>query len=250
MFRSLWFFARVIFKLKVVILSVAAGVAIATGLQVREQSRTWGLLPGDAQRDLPGDDLVARPDLVETRGLAIEASPAQIWPWLVQLGYGRGGWYGFGPLDRAWSPSGGAPGRSTDTILAEFQELAVGDIVPTHRGGGLAVKVIDPDAALVLYLDDAMVREQAQELAAERSVGHVETVSKVDMPAFQASWAFCLQAEADGDSRLVERFRLHMDLSAPQRRGMPMLGLGIFALMRSQMLGIKRRAEGNARRSA
>jgi hypothetical protein len=239
-----------LFKLKVVILSVAAGVAIATGLQVREQSRSWGLLPGDAERALPGDDLVTRPDLVETRSLVIDVSPAQVWPWLVQLGYGRGGWYGFGPLDRPWSPSGGAPGRSADTILAEFQDLAVGDIVPTHRGGGLAVKVIDPEAALVLYLDDAMVREQAQESAAERSAGDVEAVSRVDMPAFQASWAFCLQAEASGGSRLVERFRLHMDLSAPQRRGMPMLGLGIFTLLRSQMLGIKRRAEGSARRSA
>jgi len=68
---------KLVFRLKVVILSMAAGVAIAYGLQAREQSRSWGLLPGDADRELPGDDLVAQPDHVETRSLVIEARPSE-----------------------------------------------------------------------------------------------------------------------------------------------------------------------------
>jgi hypothetical protein len=250
MFRLVWFVFRVVFRLKIVLLSMAAGAAIAGGLHVREQSRTWGLLPGDAERELPGDDLVVGPKLVETRSLVIEAAPAQVWPWLVQMGFERGGWYSFVPLDRAWSPGGGAPRHSAETILPEFQDLAVGDIVPTYAGGGFVAKVVEPGAALVLYLDDVMVREQAHEQTADHPVADGVGVRDMDMPAFRVSWAFILEAEPDGGTRLVERIRMHIRLTAPQRRGVPMLGLGLFTLMRSQMLGIKRRAEGTSPQDA
>ncbi len=243
MLWMLTFLVKVIFRLKVVIVSMAAGVAVAYGLQAREQSRSWGLLPGDADRALPGDDLVAQPHVVETRGLIIEAPPAEVWPWLVQMGYGRGGWYSYAQLDRPWSPPGRSVAPSADTILPEFQGLAVGDTVPTHPGGGFAARVVEADRALVLYLDDSMVREQAQALVAEGTVKAAESVVDRDMPAFRLSWAFVLDAESGGRSRLVERFRLQVDLSAGQRRGLRVLALGVFALMRSQMLGIKRRAE-------
>lgn len=250
MFRLVWFVFRVIFRLKVILLSMAAGAAIAGGLHVREQSRTWGLLPGDAERELPGDDLVVGPGLVETRSLVIAAAPAQVWPWLVQMGFERGGWYSFVPLDRAWSPGGGAPRHSAETILPEFQALAVGDMVPTHPGGGFVARVVEPGAALVLYLDDVMVKEQATEQADDRSMADGEGVRDMDMPAFRVSWAFVLEAEPGGGTRLVERIRMHIQLTAAQRRGVPMLALGLFTLMRSQMLGIKRRAEGTSRQDA
>ena len=250
MFRLVWFVFRVIFRLKVVLLSMAAGAAIASGLHVREQSRTWGLLPGGAERALPGDDLVVGPELVETRGLVIAAAPAQVWPWLVQMGFERGGWYSFVPLDRAWSPGGGTPRHSAEAILPEFQGLTVGDIVPTHPGGGFEARIVEPGAALVLYLDDVMVKEQATEQTDDQSMADGEGVRDMDMPAFRVSWAFVLEAEPGGGTRLVERIRMHIDLTAPQRRGVPMLGLGLFTLMRSQMLGIKRRAEGTPRQEA
>ena len=250
MFRLVWFVFRVIFRLKVILLSMAAGAAIAGGLHVREQSRTWGLLPGDAERELPGDDLVVGPGLVETRSLVIAAAPAQVWPWLVQMGFERGGWYSFVPLDRAWSPGGGAPRHSAEAILPEFQGLAVGDIVPTHPGGGFEARIVEPGAALVLYLDDVMVKDQATGQTDDQSKADGEGVRDMDMPAFRVSWAFVLEAEPGGGTRLVERIRMHIELTAPQRRGVPMLGLGLFTLMRSQMLGIKRRAEGTPRQEA
>jgi hypothetical protein len=249
-FWLLTFLVKTVFKLKIVILSVAAGIAIAFGLQAREQSRSWGLLPGDADRALPGDDLVAKPDHIETRSLIIEARPAEVWPWLVQMGYGRGGWYSYAQLDRPWSPPGRSAGRSADTVLEELQDLAVGDMVPTHPGGGFEARVVETDAALVLYLDDTMVREQAQALVDEGTVTAAESVVDRDMPTFRLSWAFVLQEESGGRSRLIERFRLHVDLSAPQRRGLPVLGLGVFALMRTQMLGIKRRVERQGQASS
>ena len=68
------------------------------------------------------------------------------------------------------------------------------------------------------------------------------------MPPFRLSWAFTLVPEDGGNTRLIERVRLDIDLKDAQRRGLPMAGLGLFALLRSQMEGIKRRAEGPAGR--
>jgi hypothetical protein len=239
-----------VFRLKVVIISVMAGMAVATGLQQRHLARTWGLLPGDAQRVLPGDDLVGSPDITETRSLIIAATPAQVWPWIVQMGHGRGGWYSFTPLDRAWRPGRGAPGRSADRILPEYQGLVTGDIVPTHPGGGFEARIVESGRALVVYLDDKMVREQALSEAARHPEIRAQAAKDAEMPAFRVSWAFILQSEPLGGTRLVERVRADIDLAGPQRRGLPVLGLGLFTLLRSQMLGIQQRVEGASRRSA
>ena len=247
MFWLLKFFIKTIIRLKVIAISVAAGMAIAYGLQLREQSRTWGVASGDADLGLPGDDLVSEPDYVDTRSLGIDAAAGDVWPWIAQLGYGRGGWYSYAPLDRPWSPGGGSPGKSADSILPEYQDLSVGDIVPAHRSGGFEAKVVEAGKALVLYLDDTMVREQLQESIAEHAEGDEEAseaASQMDkMPAFRLSWAFVLEPEGSGSSRLTERFRMHIDLTDQQRMGLPFMGLGVFALMRSQMLGIKQRVE-------
>jgi len=242
--RLMFFSLKLVIRLKVIALSVAAGMAIAYGLMLRESSRSWGLLPGDADRPLPGDDLVGDADHVETRSIIVEAPPSAVWQWLVQMGYGRGGWYGYRQLDRAWSPVASARSSSAERILPEYADLKAGDIVPTHEGGGFVAKVVEPDQALVLYLDDAMVREQAtpknKRASGRRARGRRRDG---DMPPFRLTWAFVLLEEPGGRSRLIERFRMNMALKAPQRRGLPFMALGIFALMRSQMLGIKRRAE-------
>src|SRR3990172_10244978 len=79
------------------------------------------------------------------RGRTIDAPPEAVWPWLVQMGYGRGGWYSYDAVDMK--------GASSATILPEHQSLAVGDLVPTDPGGGFVVKVVESEHALVLYVD-------------------------------------------------------------------------------------------------
>ena len=83
----------------------------------------------------------------ETRGITIDAPPEAIWPWLVQMGYGEAGWYSYDQLDQR--------GTSATGINAAWQQLAVGDIVPTHPGGGFEVARFDPGRALVLRSDTA-----------------------------------------------------------------------------------------------
>ena len=80
---------RLILEIKLIALGFAAGLAAAYGLHLRDAYRTWGLVPGDRQRTMSGDDAVPGARIVDTRSLTIEASPADVWSWLVQLGYGR-----------------------------------------------------------------------------------------------------------------------------------------------------------------
>jgi hypothetical protein len=248
MFRLIRFAFRTIIFFKFMALAFSAGMGAAYLLQLRQQYRTWGVVDGDTGRSVRGDELVAEADLVETRAVDIDAAPDRVWPWLAQLGYGRGGWYSFSALDRPWAPTGGPLGQSSDTILDEFQDLAEGDLVPTHPEGGFVARTVEPNEALVLYLDDSMMREQIAELAADAAGAAGERLGElepdVDMPPYQVTLAFELQELAGERTRLIERARVHVEASEQQKRARPFVAAGLFVFMRSQLEGIKRRAEG------
>lgn len=256
MFRLIRFVFKTIVLIKLMSLAFSAGMGAAYLFQLRQQYGTWGLADGGDERGVRGDGLVPEPDLIETRAIDIDVPPEQVWPWLSQLGYGRAGWYSYPMLDRAWSPAGGDPFEPAETVLGEYQDLAEGDLVPTHPQGGFEAKLVEPGEALVLYLDDVMTRDQFAELVADASEAVEEPAEaageggsamaldfEMDMPPYQVSWAFELE-ELPGDrTRLIERMRVHIEANEMQWRARPFLGLGVFVLMRSQMQGIKRRAE-------
>jgi hypothetical protein len=242
---------KLLMRLKVVIVSILAGLAVAFYLQLREQQQHWGVVPGDRDRRLAGDDLVPEAEIVETRTLTVDATPAAVWPWLVQMGYGRGGWYSYDRLD--------IKGSSADRIVPELQALTVGDLVPTHPGGGFVARVVDPEQALVLYLDTELANSQMAASVAEGDEQEPEVgeavpgglhvagaIGGMSMPEFKATWAFVLEPEAGGSrTRLIERFRVWTaDAGLPQKLGLPVMGLGVFAMTRKHMLGVKDRAEG------
>ena len=128
----------------------AAGAAVVTTLRLIAVPwwREWGRRAED-DGPLAGDDLVAAPTAIETRGIDIAAPPEAVWPWLTQMGYGRAGWYSYDALDM------NAP--SADDLRPDLG-TAVGDVMPTHPGGGFAVRIVDPPHALVLYSDTDLVR--------------------------------------------------------------------------------------------
>ena len=244
---------KVVLRLKVVAFAFLVGMATAFWLQLREQHQSWGVVPADAGRPLAGDELVDDPDIVETRTLVIDAAPSAVWPWLVQMGYERGGWYSYDRMDMKTS--------SADTILEQYQGLAEGDIVPTHPEGGFVAKVVEPEKALVLYLDTELVqgRTEAEAVgtgdeapagsAVDTPVGlqFAGVVGDKAMPEFRGTWAFILEPLDGGKTRLIERFRIWTaDAGLPQKLGMPLMGLGVFAMTRKHMLGVKERAEAVA----
>lgn len=220
----------------------AAGTALVRSILV-PWMRRWGRRPGD-DGPLPGDEVVADPTAIETRGIDIAAPPEAVWPWLVQMGFGRAGWYSYDAIDMR--------GASADRLLPEHRELRPGDIVPTHPGGGFVVRDMEPERHLVLYLDAELVREQAEQAKAinaespanlRMTGAFMETGQPTD---FTATWAFVLEPLGPNRTRLIERFRIRFgsDEGKPWTKAtLPLMGFGVFLMMRKQMLGIRDRAE-------
>lgn len=229
-------------RIRTALLIAGAGYA-GYQLAIRPWWDRWGVEPAEAGAPLPGDDLVLAPDHVETRGIDIAAPPEAVWPWLVQMGYGRGGWYSYDRLDM--------DGGSATEIRADLQELAVGDVLPTHPAGGFVVRELDPGRSLVLYIDDALIESQEKAAKARTTTGTPANLkasgaflSATTSPRFVASWAFVLEPRGSG-SRLTERFRVVMEGGgAASRLGAPALGFGVFLMTRRQLLGIRDRVEG------
>lgn len=161
---------------------------------------------------VPGDDIIAEPRAEMTHAIDIDAPPGQVWPWLVQMGCRRGGWYSWDVLD-----NGGV--RSADHIIPELQHLAVGDVLPMRPEGsdGFTVLRIEPDRALVLGSKS---------------------------PDFEGTWAFALEPLDDGKrTRLVTRYRGTYPPS-PSRTAFRLGMTAIHAIMeRKQLRTIKHHAE-------
>jgi hypothetical protein len=229
-------------KLATALVLVVGASALARATLV-PWSRNWGRR-GDDGGPLPGDDLVDGVTAIETRGIDIDATPEDVWPWLVQMGYGRAGWYSYDALDM------NAP--SADHVRSDLPQLQVGDVMPTHPGGGFAVRLLDAPRALVLYSDTVLVRRQAEEAeAASTTEGPVNIratgafLQSAQPADFAASWAFVLEPTTTGKTRLIERFRVRFGADDRPWLGvtMPVMGFGVFLMMRKQMLGIRDRAE-------
>jgi len=122
-------------------------LAVSYWFPIRRWFVRWGTTPADLSRVMSGDAAIANPTYATTLAITVSARPEDIWPWLVQMGYQRGGLYSYDWLDRLF---GYLDGPSSNRILPEFQHLAVGDEIPIGRGGGFPVTAIEPYRTLVL----------------------------------------------------------------------------------------------------
>jgi hypothetical protein len=224
--------------------ALTGAAALMYRLVFRPWWKSWGVSPEESARVLPGDEVIPSASAGETRAITIEAAPSAVWPWLVQMGFGRAGWYSYDAIDM------GSP--SSKGIVPEYQDLKVGDLMPTHPAGGFVVKRLDPEAALVLYLDSKLVQQQAQKAKAEGAIaGPINlratgALMETSQPTeFAASWAFVLEELQGGRTRLMERFRVSFgETDKPWTKyTLPLMGFGVFVMMRQQMIGIKQRAE-------
>jgi hypothetical protein len=232
-----------LFMIGAALASAGAAVGFVKG---RAEFKTWGIDPQEREKPLPGDELVPDAEALDTRGIDIDAPVDRVWPWLVQMGYGRAGWYSYDQLDM------NRP--SADRILPELQDLAVGDIVPTHPGGGFEVRILESDRALVLYADRALIDAQKSgaPVDTEAASANVQAtgmyLDKAMQGDFKASWAFVLEPNPAGGTRLIERFRGRMEAAEGSRVNPKMAGnvlvFGLFVMVRRQMLGIRDRVEG------
>ena len=154
--------------------------------------RSWGTTPREATEPLPGDELVpAR--WQTTRAVVINAPAAQVWPWLIQMGYERGGWYSYDWLERRVGAGSFAEGGSAKRVIPQLQSLAVGDTIALSPAGGPRVAVLQPDSALVLHYRMNLLTS-GEALPSDEAV-------------MDWSWAFTLVATGATSCRLLVRVR-------------------------------------------
>lgn len=129
--------------------AVGIAVTIVTSPLLRPWYRKWGATEAEEKMSLPGDDLVSTPKIEATRAITIQAPAASVWPWLAQLGQGRGGWYSYERLENLI----GCDMHNADQIIPEYQDIKAGDIVrmgPNENYPTFDVVAIESGRALIL----------------------------------------------------------------------------------------------------
>jgi hypothetical protein len=173
----------------------------------------WGATPREQSWALPGDTFFPHAQYRSTRAISIDAPPEAVWPWLVQVGCQRAGFYSNDLLDNLARPSATA-------ILPEYQHLEVGQWVPMSPG--------EPSDSTALKVHSFEVNKWL-------------LWSKPD-----STWAWRLTATDDGGTRLVTRIHAVYDWKRHPLMaflGLVLMEFGDFAMLRRMLRGIKRRAE-------
>ena len=112
--------------------------------------RKWGATEHEAHKPLPGDELIPNPRMEYTRAISIKAPPERVWPWLIQIGYGRAGWYSYDVLEDMVGAEAFVDGDSAERVVPELQTLAPGDAVALHEDLAFRVHTIEPPRKLIL----------------------------------------------------------------------------------------------------
>lgn len=194
------------------ILDALSGLPLfATGPLYRRWHLRWGATDDEVRAPMPGDDLVPQASFNATRGITVDAPPESVWPWIVQMGYERAGFYTYALLDNAGY-------ESPFDVLGEFQNPQAGDWMP------MSATVSEPTAFRVRAL-----------ATHEWLLWH-----KPD-----STWAWRLAPLPGGRTRLVTRLKQHYRWGSPAMAlfTLVLLEFGDFPMVRRMLKGIKVRAE-------
>jgi len=182
----------------------------------------WGTRGSEADDPFPGDEFIPQPKWSYTLGVDVAVAPEAVWPWIAQIGQGRGGFYSYETLENMF----GCKISNTTEIIAEYQHPEVGDEIYLHpTAPPMRVEIVDPPHALVLFGSPA-------DVAAEKSWGI-------------STWQFAVRPGSAGSSRLLTRGRSdfsHGWLSRLAFGRFPIEPV-TFVMSRKMLLEIKRLAE-------
>lgn len=201
-------------------LAAACAGAAAYVYAVRPWHVRWGATDEEVGERLPGDELVEHPNVEATHAITINAPVEEVWPWLVQIGQDRGGFYSYAWLENLV----GCRLHNADRIVPEFQQLKAGDTVRLHpHAPPLPVLICEPPRTLVLG-------------------------NNMDYPG---TWGFYLKEAEGGATRLLIRGRGDWKPGLLSWLGAHVLfEPAHFIMERKMMLGIKSRAESLGREEA
>jgi len=199
------------------VIAVAAAGVVAVKVALRPRLLHWGATAGERSALLPGDDLLPSADLVATRVITVGAPPQEVWPWVAQMGQGRGGLYSYDALENLV----GCDMHSADEIVAAWQDIQVGDEFRLHPDVALVVAAVEPERALVVQ----------------------GGVPMGDSPApYDFTWAFVLRAAPGGTTRVVARERYHYRTPWAPLIVEP-VSVASFVMTERMLRGIRDRAE-------
>lgn len=205
-----------------IVRTLLTGAAVAVGyVVVRQRTMRWGTTQSERCVALPGDELLPVADMVATRAITVNAPESAVWPWLVQLGQGRGGFYSYDALENLV----GLDIHSADHIDPAWQELAEGEPVHLAEGFGLTVARLQPHYALVLHGDGPSLPDEEDE------------------PPFDFVWSFVLRpGQQPGTTRLVvrERYAYTQSWAKYMVEGVQLVS---FVMTEKMLRGIRDRAE-------
>jgi len=199
-------------------------VNLATPLLRQVRSR-WGLAEEEAARAYPGDDLVPRPTWSWTHAVDIAADASAVWPWVVQIGQDKAGFYSYQWLENL----AGCEIENASCIHEDWQALSVGDALKLHpKAPPLTVAAIEPGRWFVVTSDIDMA-----------------DASPSAEPEARVSWLFLVERLEHDHCRLISRFRIeHVKNTRASLNYGPWLTESIgFVMDRAMLLGVKRRAE-------
>lgn len=158
------------------------GAVAAYAIVGRVWQLSWGATDEELEEALPGDALLARADLSATRAITIAAPPDAVWPWIAQLGQGRGGFYTYDALENL----AGSDIHSAERVVTDWQDIAVGDAVNLAAEMPLTVASVDRGRSLVL---------------------HGGTPMGPFPSPYDFTWSFVLAERSDATTRLLVRER-------------------------------------------
>src|ERR1051326_6030981 len=221
-------------KISIGLAALGAAAAGTYALFIRPWQLHWGATKEEVHQPLPGDAWIPHPRMETTRAITIQARPADVWSWLVQMGTGRAGWYSYAWLENLLPSSAvGAGITNAQQIIPAFQHLEVGDSIPLSPTTGLTVGAIDPPHVLALRVTMSFLT--GMPLAPDEP--------KPDA-SLDGSWVFVLEEIDEQTTRLIERVRADYQ---PHLWLAPLVYLllepAFFVMERKMLLGIKQRAE-------
>jgi hypothetical protein len=197
----------------------AAVLAVANLPLVRTWMLHFGATEAELDAELPGDEQIGSANLVATRAVTIDATPQEVWRWLVQIGQGRGGFYSYDWLENL----AGCQIRSADRVEARWQQLEPTDEIALHPAVRMRVCEVNPERSLVM----------------------ISAVEPGAAPApYEFSWAFVLRRGRGGTTRLLVRERYGYRSGWSALVAEPTAAVS-FVMTEKMLRGIRDRAEGS-----
>ncbi len=170
----------------------------------------WGATPEEVAAGMPGDDLLPAAQYRCTRAITVRATPDEVWPWLVQVGVGRAGWYADDLLDNYGRPSAGQ-------VLPHLQDLHVGQRLPWVR---------HPSERTQFVVDSYTAPERLLWRTPDRT------------------WAWRLVGLPGGGTRVITRMRVRYEWPRPSTLlTVLLMEVADFAMTRRMLHGIRDRVE-------